>query len=61
MTYDDLGQKQMTQSDLEWPRIALGIIWMSHYEFRLVKSTDLALYWGPSDFEFSIYSGSVTS
>ena len=58
MTWD---KKKMTQSDSEWPMIALGIVWMSHYEFRLFKSTDIALWWGPSDLEFSIYSGSVTS
>ena len=61
MTQDDLRQKWMTQSDLEWSRIALGIVWMSHCEFRLFNSTDIALCWGPSDLEFPMYSGSVTS
>ena len=50
----------MTQSDLKWPSIALVIVWMSHYEFRWVKSTAIALCWGPLDLDISIYSGSVT-
>ena len=65
MTQDDLGWLKTKTKDskwlIEWSRIALGIVWISHYEFRLFKSTDIALSWGPSDLEFSIYCGSVTS
>ena len=42
MTQDDLGWLEtnwMTQSDLEWPRTAMEIVWMTQYDFRCVKST----------------------
>ena len=51
----------MAQSDLEWPRAAMEIVWMTQYDFRWVKSTSASLFWGPSDLNISIYSGSVTS
>ena len=51
----------MAQSDLEWPRAAMEIVWMTQYDFRWVKSTSASLIWGPSDLNISIYSGSVTS
>jgi hypothetical protein len=51
----------MTQSDLEWPRTAMKIIWMTQYDFRWVKSTSASPFWGPSDLDISIYSDSVTS
>ena len=51
----------MTQSDLEWPRTAMEIVWMTQYDFRWVKSTSASPFWGPSDLDISIYSDSVTS
>ena len=51
----------MTQSDLEWPRTAVEIVWMTQYDFRWVKSTSASPFWGPSDLNFSICSDSVTS
>ena len=51
----------MTQSDLEWPRTAMEIIWMTQFDFRWVKSTSASPFWGPSDLDILIYSDSVTS
>ena len=51
----------MTQSDLEWPRTAVEIVWMTQYDFRWVKSTSASPFWGPLDLDISIYSDSVTS
>ena len=51
----------MTQSDLEWPRTAMEIVWMTQYDFRWVKSTSASPFWGLSDLDISIYSDSVTS
>ena len=51
MTQDDLGwleTKEMVQSDLEWPRAAMEIVWMTQYDFRWVKSTSASLFWGGS-------------
>ena len=64
MTQDDLGwleTKSNDSNDLEWLRIPLDIVWMFSYDFKWVKSTVVAPFWGPSDLELSIYSGSVTS
>ena len=61
MTQDDLIQNQMTQSDLEWPKLDMDMVWMTQYDFRWVKSIALAPFWGPSDLDISIYSDSVTS
>ena len=57
MTWD----KIMTQSDLEWPRTAMEIVWMTQYDFRWVKSTSASPFWDPSDLNILIYSDSVTS
>ena len=51
----------MTQSDLEWPRAAMEIVWMTQYDFRWVKSTSASPSWGPSDLDISIYNDSATS
>ena len=51
----------MTQSDLEWPRTAMEIVWMTQYDFRWVKSTSASPFWGLLDLNISIYSDSVTS
>ena len=37
------------------------VVWMISYEFKWVKSTVVAPFWGPSNLEISIYSGLVTS
>ena len=41
----------MTQSDLEWPRTAMEIVWMTQYDFKWVKSTSASPFWGPSDLD----------
>ena len=46
----------MTQSDLEWPRTAKEIVWMTQYDFRWVKSTSANPFWGPSDLDILIYT-----
>ena len=51
----------MTQSDLEWPRTAMEIVWMTQYDFRCVKSTSASPFWGPSDLDISICSDLMTS
>ena len=51
----------MTQSDLEWPRTAKKIVWMTQYDFRWVKSICASPFWGLSDLDISIYSDSATS
>ena len=54
MTWDKNKWLRMTQDSTEHSL-------MSHYEFRWIKSTAIALCWGPLDLDISIYSGSVTS
>ena len=51
----------MTQSDLEWPRTAMEIVWMTQYDFNWVKFTSASPFWGLSDLDILIYSDSVTS
>ena len=46
----------MTQSDLEWPRTAMEIVWMTQYDFKWVKSTSASPFRGPSDLDILIYS-----
>ena len=61
MTQDDLGWLETKLNDLEWSKTAMEIVWMTQYDFRWVKSTSASPFWGPSDLNISIYSGSVTS
>ena len=46
MTQDDLGwlerQIQITQSELEWPRTAKEMVWMTQYDF---KSASASPFW----------------
>ena len=49
MTQDNFGQNLITQSDLKWLRIAVDKVWMSQYDFRWVRTTIVAPFWGPLD------------
>ena len=61
MTWDKIKWLKVTQSDLEWPREPMEIVWMTQYDFRWVKSTTASPFWGPLDLDILIYSDSVTS
>ena len=51
----------MIQCDLEWPKIGMDMVYMTHYDFRWVKSIAVAPFCGPSDLDITTYSDSVTS
>ena len=51
MTWDKIKWLKVTQSDLEWPREPMEIVWMTQYDFRWVKSTTASPFWGPLDLD----------
>ena len=54
MTWDKIKWLKVTQSDLEWPREPMEIVWMTQYDFRWVKSTYTSAFIGPLDLDILI-------